>query len=178
MKLVTLERLQQEARKRRLTLCPTCAEHYEPCLVVIFYRIANVVHIMPGAYEFGYRPVFTQNDFFLKASIRRRLLYTACEELVRSLEEVNYKVIGQICGLSLRSHDQLDSFICYILQKYPGYDRAHPARGWMPPGSRMGHVATRPNERVIALFVKVEYLKKEVPCSSLSLRTRRAGACS
>jgi hypothetical protein len=120
MKLVTLERLQQEARKRRLTLCPTCAEHYEPCLVVIFYRIANVAHIMPGAYEFGYRPVFTQNDFFLKASIRRRLLYTACEELVRSLEEVNYKVIGQICGLSLRSHDQLDSFICYILQKYPG----------------------------------------------------------
>jgi hypothetical protein len=121
---VTLDQLQQAAQDKRFVLCPKCAERYEPCLVVIFYRIAsaNVAHIMPGAYEFGYRPVFIKNDFFLKASIRRKLLYTACEELVRSLEleEVNYKVIGQICGLSLRSHAQLDSFICYILQKYPG----------------------------------------------------------
>jgi hypothetical protein len=123
MRLVTLERLQQEARKRQLTLCPKCAEHYEPCLIVIFYCIADVakvVHIMPGAYEFGYRPVFTENDFSLKASIRRRLLYTACDELVRSLDEGNYKVIGQVCELSLLSHAQLESFICYILQKYPG----------------------------------------------------------
>jgi hypothetical protein len=117
---VTLERLQQEAKAKKLVLCQKCAEHYEPCLIVIFYCIANVAHIMPGAYELVYSPVLIENDFFLKASIRRRLLYTACEELVRGLEEVNYEAIQQICGLSLLSHVQLDSFICHILQKYPG----------------------------------------------------------
>jgi hypothetical protein len=102
---VTLERLQQEAHKRRLTLCTKCTKRYEPCLAVILYRGVKVMHIIPIVHwEDGFR--ITRQEALCRLQVKK--------------ESVFYHVAeGLICGSPLYESPSFDSFIRNIIRKYP-----------------------------------------------------------
>jgi hypothetical protein len=111
--LVPLERLQQEARKRQLTLCPRCAEHYEPCLAVTLYQEyhTETAHIMPVVYT----NASPWEDKWL------HYFYTACEDFycLENRSKRHYGIKGLICLSPLYDHSSFRTFLCHILRRYP-----------------------------------------------------------
>jgi hypothetical protein len=109
-KFVTLDKLQQIAKERQLTLCPRCAEHYEPCLAVALYREyhTETAHIMPVVYTNAY----PWEDKWLHS------FYTAYEDFycLENMSKRHYGIKSLICLSPLYNHF---SFLCHILRRYP-----------------------------------------------------------
>jgi hypothetical protein len=110
---VTLDKLQQVAQKKHLTLCPKCVERYEPCLAVLLYQEGStrVTHISPSVYTRAY----PEDDKLMHP------FYAAYEEFCckddRSM--LHYGAIVLMCLSPLYDHIPFRQFLCDLLQRYP-----------------------------------------------------------
>jgi hypothetical protein len=108
---VTLDKLKQIVQDKQLTLCPKCAEHYEPCLAALLYRGAGVMHIMPAVYTSAH----PWEDKWMHP------FYAAYEDFccLENRSERYYGIIGLICLSPLYDHDSFRTFLCDLLRQYP-----------------------------------------------------------
>jgi hypothetical protein len=110
---VTLEKIQQIAKKRQLPLCPKCAERYEPCLAVALYREyrTKTAHIMPVVYTSAH----PWEDKWIHP------FYAAYEDFccLENRSERHYGIRGLICLSPLYDYISFRTFLCHILRQYP-----------------------------------------------------------